>query len=474
METAPTAGNAVAAPPPSALERGDLPYTFQAAATTSEINRKKLERYTGWQLVLFCAAAASGGFTVDMTLGDARVDVAGLLGVVSFLFALILGQMLAQGRYDETWQRTRDAAEVVESLAWRYAVGGAPYGLVGPSDDADAAVVSAIGAVTNGLRGVELAAAPGNGQMTPAMATLRAADFAHRRAAYARRLETKRDELAASGREGSRKRALWESLAWATLALGLVGAVLKVLTIAPFDALGAAGAVAAAATAWIQTKRFRDRAAFDGGRAGELADAIERGRIFESEWLWSEHVQATEETVVLARNIRPPQVDLTAPARAPLRRNQMSWDQFYRAVDDLDKQIRSGPDKFDPDVILAVNPGGAIVGGLLYFLWHKGPQFVPISYRHSQADASAEAAIGSLAVRPQAEEGLLRILVIDASQKSGLALRRTLDLIARHLPEGKYECRTAVLVHRKGDVDYGVTPTYCVDDTFEAFPYGPV
>lgn len=476
MDAAPAGSSEDRNDRPPGLDDGDLPATYQHAARTRESNERRLERYTAAQLLLFCLAAACGAFTLEVTYRDVSADVAGLVALVAFFLALILELMLAQGKFDEWRERTDSAAEAVESLAWRYAVGGAPFGLVATRDDPDEALIAAISVVTRGLRDVELTPSGGSRQMTPAMTALRKDTFDHRRAAYKTRLERKRAELEERADESRRRRAWWERVATTTLVLGLVGAMLKVLTLTALDVLGVAAAIAAAATAWLQTKRYRNRALDAGSKAAELTDAIESGDLIESEWLWSEYVQATEETSVLARHVRPVAGSPGSPGAARLER-QMTWDQFYRAVDELDKQIRLGPNKFDPDVILAVNPGGAIVGGLLYFLWQKGPQFVPISYRWDASNESASSAIASLTeVRPKAEEGTLRILVIDASLKSGLALKRTLDLVEAHLPEGKYECRSAVLVNRpdRSDVHYPAMPTYFVDDTFDAFPYGPV
>ena len=155
----------------------------------------------------------------------------------------------------------------------------------------------------------------------------------------------------------------------------------------------------------------------------------------------------------------------------------MSWESFFEEIKNLDHHINEDSDRLQPHVVIGVNHGGLIAGGLLYFLnrqkWHFLTLWVKDESRYRgllfrQADFEVELSEVLKSVHERGEEP--RILLVDDSDKSGESMKKALDLVRRISgPEAKI--RTSAIVYVGGD---GSRPTYAGRFAYDRFKYGPV
>jgi hypoxanthine phosphoribosyltransferase len=412
------------------------------------------------------------------------LDWAGVFALAAFFVAGTLRLRLVSEDPEEIWRKSQDVADAAESLAWRYAVGGAPLSLTERGGSVDTQLLSRLNDLSLSLHDTEVVPSKAhNVQITPRMRDLRKAPWSERKDAYkSGRLQSLHLQYAAAADRSRRRARAWSRVLLVAEVAGVLGAIFKAAHITPIDTLGVTGAFVAGGTAWVQTKQYRIRAAAFGAPMAELTTAMELVGTVESEWSWAEFVQRVEDQIVLGGKPVASALSIRTGASLSilqLQKRVMTWEQYYRAVEQLYQEVRRDPrrGKFDPDVVVAVNPGGAIVGALLYFMT-RAFSFVPISHR-SPTGASAETAIRELRnVQPKVQ-GRLRMLVVDASFKSGQALGKTLELIEANLEPDMIDVRTAVLVYRPiqeyaEGARWPARPDYFVDTTFDAFPYGDI
>lgn len=158
------------------------------------------------------------------------------------------------------------------------------------------------------------------------------------------------------------------------------------------------------------------------------------------------------------------------------RTRRMSPATMYQALEDLAAKINSSP-AFggfpSPDLVIGVNPGGAIIAGNLYFIggrFFDKPQFLAFSPGIDCPDQMRQAIEAMLPNRPSRAP---RILVVDASIKRGSSMQEMLDLIRAAAGE-EAEIRIAVLIDRPELRASGVEikPDHVAAPAYESFPYG--
>lgn len=176
------------------------------------------------------------------------------------------------------------------------------------------------------------------------------------------------------------------------------------------------------------------------------------------------------------------------------KRNAVAGDErsYTGAAATLKRQIWDGVSKLpklEPDVIVAVNPGGAILGGMLYFMT-RASDFLPLSLRGSLREEDLETMLKAAPWQPRKQH--LSILLVDASVKSGDSLNKAIELV-RHAVEPKgytamdpgdqaaqadapqYVLRTAVIAKIPDPAQPSpVRVDYYVNEDTERFPYGAI
>jgi len=159
-------------------------------------------------------------------------------------------------------------------------------------------------------------------------------------------------------------------------------------------------------------------------------------------------------------------------------RHPMSWRTYDNAVRDLSNLImaHSAYGGFRPDIVIGVNPGGAIVGGLLYLLNRRSFAFGTLwpmdnTPLHPDIIRAVEDALKR--GRHGAEA---KILLVDDSLKTGHTMRAAVETLRSGLGDVKYSIKTAVLVYRPEFNTHadGFRPDYFLFDHYSAFPYSAV
>jgi hypoxanthine phosphoribosyltransferase len=160
--------------------------------------------------------------------------------------------------------------------------------------------------------------------------------------------------------------------------------------------------------------------------------------------------------------------------------SEMSWPLFYRQIVSLhDEIIRDHPPGLDPHVVVAVNMGGMIVGGLFQYksrtrfhlmtLWTKNESHCRTLVQR-QDDVRRELKEVSDEVRRQGDNSKLRILLLDDSDKSGEAMSQAVALVKEVVPDAVV--RTAAIVYAGPESS---KPNHCKHvNEYQLFKYGPI
>lgn len=292
----------------SSLSESTLPAAFRSADLASLAGQEHALSQIRWSLCLGILAAATGA--VSWKVGERELDVVAAVGLLAFLGALVFTLRLGSEGYETRWYRGRAAAESVKTLAWRYAVGGDPFGRA-TIPGLDERFLDRVNAVLHGATGLQLAPVTGE-QITGEMRALRAQRLADRRSAYiSDRVDDQERWYAAKAASNEASAKRWSAAAVAMNAIGVAGAFGRFAAFVDIDVLGIAAAAAGSATAWAQLRQHRVLATSYALAAQELSLAREKLRNVTNESDWAlavsdaEDAISREHTMWLARHGHP-------------------------------------------------------------------------------------------------------------------------------------------------------------------------
>ncbi|GAA0581451.1 DUF4231 domain-containing protein [Actinomadura livida] len=250
---------------------------------------------TGLRLIALLTAAVMGTLTFEVS----RVDAAALLAAAGLGVGLVIEVYLLTERPDRQWYESRAAAESAKTLAWRFAVGGQPFGVDDVDDRAAESLLLHRFSVIRGNLGALVIDGDGGGlQVTDEMRELRARDLDGRRRAYrAGRIEDQYRWYAHRSAEHGRSVARWSIFLAALEAAGLVAAVLNAVGMLGLDLPGIVAAVAAGGLAWVQTRQHQQLATAYGIAAQELAEIASRLEWPATDSEWAHFVDEVEEAI---------------------------------------------------------------------------------------------------------------------------------------------------------------------------------
>ena len=265
------------------LASTDLPAGFQAADRASAQHQKVAARLLSAQLAALSLAALGG--VVDVRVLHDKANLGGLLALVGFAAAVVT-TLIAQARDAEgRWYRTRAAAESYKTLAWRYAVGGEPFGF--GSQEPEMILQARFRDILAGLDAKDLTPAAPGPQVSQRMSALRSVPLDSRRDAYVEsRIEDQEGWYFEKALAAARSARTWTIAAWAAGATGAVLGVLRLLTVIDADVLGLIATGVAGVAAWTQFRQHRVLAASYSVAQQELATVkiTAMGITTESEW----------------------------------------------------------------------------------------------------------------------------------------------------------------------------------------------
>ncbi len=237
----------------------DLPVLFHHTDRTAVSRQRESAQATRTQLLLLVVAAGAAALPPGPELGS--LHLFGLLSVLGYAGVLAVGMRATRRRARPQWQLNRSAAEFIKSLAWRYAVHGAPFG----SDVADPGETyrTRLEAGLAELRKMgwddprTAGTVPEGAEITGAMQRLRGKDYHVRRETYVRdRLIEQRNWYRRRTEVSRRATHLWSWTIVLLTCVALLFAVLRAFGSGPGAGLtGLLSTAAAAGIAWNEVRR---------------------------------------------------------------------------------------------------------------------------------------------------------------------------------------------------------------------------
>lgn len=276
------------------LRPEDLPGLFHAADEAAIVGRHSYLRSRGLQLILAILAAVGAAFT--FRVGDARTDVAALGTAVAFVSILALDVGLLTSRANQMWHEGRVLAETAKTLAWKYAVCGAPLDQTLPEAQADTWLIERARQLRREFPEVRLQPTTG-AIITDRMRTLRHAPFAERRRQYLEhRLRDQQRWYAAKSTQHDRRGRRLQLFALILEIVGVCAALAKAFDAIDFDLAGIVAASIAGIAAWTSARQDNRVSAAYATTSNELALVAEAFRGVEQD-RWASAVAEAEEVI---------------------------------------------------------------------------------------------------------------------------------------------------------------------------------
>ncbi|MEV7727865.1 DUF4231 domain-containing protein [Streptomyces sp. NPDC101733] len=237
----------------------DLPVLFHHTDRAAISRQRESTQATRAQLLLLVAAAAVAALPSGPSVGS--LHVFGALSALAYAGVLAVGVRATRRRARPQWQLNRSAAEFIKSLAWRYAVHGAPFGseVTGPEGVYGARLEKGLDELRKmGWRDPRAdGLVPEGAEITGAMHRLRGLDYPVRRETYVRDRLIEQRNWYQRKTEGSRRAtALWSWTIVLLTCLALLFALLGAFGEGPEPkSAGLLSAAAAAGIAWNEVRR---------------------------------------------------------------------------------------------------------------------------------------------------------------------------------------------------------------------------
>jgi hypothetical protein len=267
--------------PPSSLAYGAL---GRAASAASAAGQNRYLRAVQIRLVALIVAAVGGA----LNWRAGTVDVWAWIALVAFLIALGAEIVLLATHPDQQWYDGRAAAESAKTLAWRYAVGGAPFTVGLAPKEARSAYLLQLSAVADTLK-IDFFPIPADDsatQITAEMEEVRQKSFADRKARYRDgRVRDQRDWYKARAGTAERHARRFLLAAIVLEVFGVLAAAFRAADIIHFDLLGVVSAIVAGTAAWAQTRQYGATAKAYAVAANELSSIETRAELIdEADW----------------------------------------------------------------------------------------------------------------------------------------------------------------------------------------------
>jgi SMODS and SLOG-associating 2TM effector domain 3/SMODS and SLOG-associating 2TM effector domain 1 len=281
------------------MNAASYPALFQAFDSASKRAQKIYLRLFRGTLLLLIFGAVLGSFSVKLTGWH---QASGILSAALIAISLILSAALKIASPEKTWFAARAVAESTKSLSWRYMVGAEPYGVDMPPQAADSQFADDLHSILQERR--HLAGRYGAGpadrpQISPEMVALRAQSTEDRRSLYLReRIRDQRTWYSSNADQSDKLHTRWFWIATVFQAAALISAIFMIaLGDVPMNPTGACAAVATAAMAWLQMKRYQDLAQAYALAAFELGLIEVQGQHVHTEAEFSKFVANAENAI---------------------------------------------------------------------------------------------------------------------------------------------------------------------------------
>jgi hypothetical protein len=271
-----------------------LPGLFRAGDTASLEAQRRFLMASRLRLGFLVVAATTGAFSL-YTLR--RVDLAAVATVVALVGAVVVEIWLLTDRPEQAWYDGRALAESAKTLAWRFAVGGAPLDNSMNTQTAEMRLIEQLTALLRDAPGPGIGVS-GGATITQSMREMRAAGLDERRRAYiSERIDGQRrwyESKALYNRKAARR---WRLALLVIESAGVFAALLRAIGVVRIDLAGIAAAIAAAGVAWLSLKQHESLARAYAYAAIELTLATTRLQKVTDEREWSFEVDNAESAI---------------------------------------------------------------------------------------------------------------------------------------------------------------------------------
>jgi hypothetical protein len=272
-----------------------MPQLFQAADQASLDAQASYVGRTRLRLLLLCAAAAAGVMT--WRAGDAGVEVGAVAALCLFTLAFFVEALMWRDRPDKVWYDGRAVAESAKTLAWKFAVGGDPFPVAMPPNQATRLLLGRLDAVSTQFKDLELA--PVDAPVISAwMNQTRSGGFTARKATYLeQRVADQRQWYDARSRYNRRRSRQWRTGLMSIEATGMLTALVAAVTPIDFVFGPVLAALAGAAVAWVETKQHDSLSRAYAAAVRDLSGVQARLGLVDSETEWAREVADAEEAI---------------------------------------------------------------------------------------------------------------------------------------------------------------------------------
>jgi len=277
------------------LTDSTLPGLFQAADQAAVAAQRQYLRATGLRLFLLAAAAASGA--ASLRFGDPPFDAAAMVTVLALVGAALLEIWLLVEKPEQTWYDGRALAESAKTIAWRYAVAGAPFrkGAGEPANERTA--IAELNKLLHDAPATRIEPSTVSA-ISQAMRDLRAGGLAERRRAYLEsRIADQQQWYTQKARWNQRRANRWRIGILAAEFLAVMAALLRALGVVQLDLAGIAATMVAAGAAWLAVKQHESLGRAYSFAANELSIIATRLQSTEDEDAWADEVGDAEEAI---------------------------------------------------------------------------------------------------------------------------------------------------------------------------------
>jgi hypothetical protein len=270
----------------------ELPGIHNAADRASGKGQRTYLVLSAARLIALLLAAIAGALI--FTLQSAAW--LGWVVLAAFTLAAISEVLLIVVQPERDWYSGRAIAESTKTLAWRFAVGGQPFSVALPSEEADSLLRKRISQVVErGEDRLDLDARPA--VVTKSMKELRSSDFETRRSSY---LEFRTREQRQWYSDKAKINAAWATTGRYVLLVGefaaVIAAALALQADRPFDFAGIIAALVASGAAWLAIRQHSQLTSAYRVAAVELA--LQEGTLASvSEEKWPQAVADAEEAI---------------------------------------------------------------------------------------------------------------------------------------------------------------------------------
>jgi hypothetical protein len=271
-----------------------LPGLFRAADKASLEAQRRFLMASRLRLGFLVVAAMTGAFSVYT---PRRIDLAAIATVLALVGTVVVEIWLLTDRPEQAWYDGRALAESAKTLAWRFAVGGAPFDNSMNTQTAEMRLIEQLSALLRDAPGSSIGVSDGV-SITQPMRELRAAAVDERQRTYiSERIDDQERWYESKALYNQKAARRWRIALLAIESAGVFAALLRAIGVVRIDLAGIAAAIAAAAVAWLSLKQHESLARAYAYAAIELALATTRLQNVTDEEEWSSEVDNAESAI---------------------------------------------------------------------------------------------------------------------------------------------------------------------------------